>query len=89
MGVDTPYRTVKGKTVESYFKSWFSFRGAKRFVSGQFRIAGALGAGKYDYTIGRGVAMCELPGSSNTFQQGEGRWALYRYNFHEDDDEEQ
>src|SRR5215207_3378031 len=28
IGIDTPYRTKKGRTVESYFTLWFSFRGA-------------------------------------------------------------
>jgi hypothetical protein len=90
VGIDTPTETSKGRTVKSYFRSWFSFRGAKRFVSGQFRVAGALGTpGTDDYTSGSGVALYELAGSSNTFQQGEGQWNVCRYEWSEPDDEEQ
>ena len=88
VGIDTPTETHQGRTVKSYFKPWFSFRGAKRFVSGQFRVAGALGTpGRDDYTDGKGVALYELGGSSNTFQGGEGRWSVYRYEWHDADDE--
>jgi hypothetical protein len=87
VGIDTPTETNQGRTAKSYFRPWFSFRGAKRFVSGQFRVAGALGTrGRDDYTDGKGVALYELPGSSNTFQQGEGQWSVYRYEWRDDDD---
>lgn len=81
VGIDTSYRTVKGRTVESFYKSWFSFRGAKRFVSGQFRVAGGA------YPGGDGIALCELAGSSDTFQQGEGRWSVIRYSWQDKDDD--
>jgi hypothetical protein len=88
VGIDTPSETLQGRTVKSFFKPWFSFRGAKRFVSGQFRVAGALGTpGRDDYTDGKGVALFELGGSSNTFQGGEGQWSVYRYGWRDEDDD--
>jgi hypothetical protein len=78
LGIDTPYRTVQGRTVESYYKVWFSFRGAKRLTSGQFRVAGYNPQADL-YTDAEGVGIYELAGSSNTFQAGEGQWTVSRY----------
>jgi hypothetical protein len=78
LGVDTPYRTVKGRTVESYFTLWFSFRGAKRLASGEFRVEGYDPKGT-EYTKAEGVGVYELAGSSNTFQKGEGQWSVSSY----------
>jgi hypothetical protein len=78
IGVDTPYRTVKGRTVESYFTVWFSLRGAKRLASGQFRVEGYDPKGN-NYTDREGVGVYELGGSSNTFQKGEGQWQVSQY----------
>jgi hypothetical protein len=81
VGIDTPTDTVQGRTVKSFFRPWFSLRGAKRFVSGQFRVAG----GKYPG--GDGIAFYELAGSSDTFQPREGRWSIITYGWLDEDDE--
>ena len=41
LGIDTPTSTVQGRTDASYFRVWFSFRGAKRLSSGEFRVEGS------------------------------------------------
>jgi len=64
--------------VESYFTPWFSFRGAKRLATGQFRVEGYNPKADF-YTDAKGVGVYEPGGSSNTFQKGEGQWGVSRY----------
>jgi hypothetical protein len=78
IGVDTPTETVKGRTTKSYFRLWFSFRGAKRLATGEFRVEGYDPKGN-NYITKEGVAVYELAGSSNTFQKGEGQWLVSSY----------
>jgi hypothetical protein len=79
LGIDTPTETVRGRTTKSYFRVWFSFRGAKRLATGEFRVEGYNPAKGDFYTEAKGVGVYELPGSSNTLQKGEGKWGTSRY----------
>jgi hypothetical protein len=78
LGVDTPTETVRGRTVKSYFKVWFSFRGAKRLATGEFRVEGFDPKNPRDK---EGVGVYEPGGSSNTFQNGEGQWTVSAYDY--------